>query len=177
MARQPLLYGIGLNAVHLSPYSENRVKSFGLGTPCRAPNFYVRATESPLKEPNTILNVLDNEKGIDNQSNKTDFCNTKENLVAEEVPGNVPEDKTDLFQPIANSEAELKHLVACKRKAEEEAGVEHGPHGDDLRTTKKPCVVTENVAETPAVNPELPKGLKKRKKVYKAPQHRLRVLD
>lgn len=177
MARQPLLYGIGLNAVHITPFSYSRAKSFGLGTACRIPNLYVRAEASPLQESNKILNVLDNEKGIDNQANATDFCDPKINKVANDVPGYAPEDKSELFKPIASGEADLKHLIACKRKAEEEAGEDHGGHGDDLRVTKKPCMLIENEATDASVNLDLPKTVKKRKRVYKGPQHRLHVLD
>lgn len=187
MQWQPMLYGVGLNRVNLSPYSQHFKKSVGLGTTARTSGFYVRARENPLNESNTAVNVLDNEKGIDHQAKKTDFSDPKINHSAEDVPGYVPEEdpKKEHFKPIAASESELKEVVACKRKHLEDVH-EAGGHGDDLRITKVPCAVIENAADDPSVVTEavphqsstsVHPPIAKKKKVYKGPTHRLKVTE
>lgn len=186
MQWQPMLYGLGLNQIRVSPYTNHYHKGVGFGTPSRTSGFYVKARENPLNEPNTAVNVLDNDKGIDHQADKTKFGDPKINHSAEDVPGYAPEDDKEHFKPIATSQAELKEVVACKKKAQAEID-EAGGCGDDLRVTKVPTTVVENKAgdasvdkkevEKPPPPPHLQEQqpTKKSKKVYKGPTHRLRV--
>lgn len=174
----PLLYGLGLNPVQLTAYTNHFKKSVGFGQPCRTAAFYVEAKRNPLTACNTKVNVLDNEKGIDYQAKKTEFADPKINHAAPDVPGYVPEAKEELFKPVATTESELKEALANNKRAAEEVG--NGGQGDDLRVTNAPVSVTENTAHVPHVNKapvQEPPPAKKRKKVYKGPTHRLHVTE